>query len=109
MIYQTPPSYKSRILKIFDFFFISSLPIVYLLLYLDINKLEMEKIQETKQEKQERMEYVLIDYYGSNFVEALQLESGLMKRSWNQDPLGNPQRDYLMMLIGAYKALKQNR
>ena len=48
MFYQTPPSYKSRILKIFDFFFISSLPIVYLLLYLDINKLEMEKIIRTK-------------------------------------------------------------
>ena len=69
----------------------------------------MEKLKETQQEKQDRMEYDLVDYYGSHFVERLQLESGLLKRTWNQDLSDNPQRDYLMMLTGAYKALKQTR
>jgi hypothetical protein len=69
----------------------------------------MEKLIETPQEKRERIEYILNDYYGSHFVDRLQLESGYVKRTWNQDPAGNPERDYLMMLIGAYNALKQNR
>ena len=62
-----------------------------------------KNIMETQKEKIERMEYYIAEYYGTSMVETLKIQSGLIKRSWNQDPLGNPERDYLMLLTGAYK------
>jgi hypothetical protein len=59
---------------------------------------------ETQKQKIERMEYYLIEYHGRAFIDSLKIQSGLVKRDWNQDPSGNPERDYLMMLTGAYKA-----
>ena len=66
----------------------------------------MEKLIETQQEKRDRLEYYLNDYYGSNFIDGLHSECRLLQRI---DPESNPERDYFIMLLGSYRALRQNR